>query len=431
MQFLSDYFSIQKSGSTIKTEVLAGITTFMAMSYILAVQPSLMAQVGMPADSVVVSTAILSAFATITMALYAKYPFALAPGMGPNIFFVYTLVGSTMFTWQQGLTLVLCSGIFFLLTTLLGLREAIARFLPSSIKLGIGATVGVFLIYLGLQFSGIITLSEEGMTLSNFSSPSTLLSLFAFFFMLLLHSRGIVGSLFIGIIITTLLGIPFGITQIPKEYLSMPPSITSIFFAFDFTGIVRIETVTFILLFFIGEFFDTLGTLFGLSAKAGFLDKEGNLPNVEKPFLVDAVSTILGSICGLTTVTTYIESASGLAIGGRTGLTAFVTGICFIVAIFFTPFMLMIPSAATAPCLILIGIVFLDGLRHVEFGKLEATIAPLSMVSVAIFTASISTGVAVGVILYTVSQIASGKIKEIHPGLYILCAIFIYYLATR
>ena len=428
--FLDNYFEISKRNSSFQKEIIGGITTFMAMAYILAVHPSLMKAANMPVGAVATGLAITAALSTIFMGIYSKYPFALAPGMGTNIFFAFTLVAGGVMSWQQGLSLVFLAGVLFLILTLFGFREAVAEALPSPIKLGIGSAVGMFLIYLGLKSSGIMSIGDGTISKGDFTSPPVLLSLVGLMIMIFFHIRKVKGDLLLGILITTLIGIPLGITKVPDSLMTLPPSVAPIFFKLDFRDLIRPETLPFIFVFFIGDFFSTLGTLLGVSSKAGFLDKDGNLPQIEKPFLVDAVATVGGSLFGITTITTFVESASGVGAGARTGFASIITGICFLLSLFFTPIMLMIPPQATAPCLIIIGFMLLDGLRHLNFGILDDTIAPLSMLTVTAFTASMSNGIAVGVIAYTFIQIVKGQYKKISPVMYILCVILIYYLIS-
>ncbi|MGL5722195.1 MAG: NCS2 family permease [Brevinema sp.] len=429
MALLDKYFGLSEHKTNVRTEFLAGTTNFMAMAYILAVQPSIMTAAGMPAPAVAVSVAIVAAISCIFMGLYSNYPFALAPGMGTNIFFAFTMVAGGIFTWQQGLSLIFLSGVIFLVTTVFGFREAIANFLPPSIKLGIGAVVGVFLLYLGLKSAGIVTADAQmGMVLGNMRAPSTLLAILGLVLTIFLHLHNVRGSLLIAIVIVTIIGIPMGITTVPTQFISTPPSIEPIFFKLDFMGLLKPELLPFIFVFFIGDFFDTLGTLMGVADKAGFLDKNGNLPKIERPFFVDACSTIIGSLFGLTTVTTYVESAAGVSAGGRTGLTSVFTGLLFLLGLFFTPIILMVPGVATAPCLILIGIMLLDSLRHINYGTLDDTIAPLFMVIITAFSSSIATGISFGVVLHCLIKVVKGEGKKVHPGLYVLTAVFLYYL---
>lgn len=431
-QYIEQYFQLKQNNTTFTREIIAGITTFMAMAYILAVQPSIMKDAGMPVEAVVVGTAIISALSTILMGIVAKYPFALAPGMGENILFTYVLVASGAFTWQQGMTVILCSGLLFLLLTVFGLREKVAELLPAPLKLGIGAVVGIFLINLGMLGTGIsVPEASHGFTLGNLSDKSVLLSILGFFLMTFLVIRKIHGGILLGIIAITLAGVLIGITTVPTQFISLPPSISSITFQYDFSEVFSFKTLPLFLVFFIGDFFGTLGTLLGVSAQGGYLDKDGNLPNINKPFIVDAIATVTGSMIGMTTVTTYVESATGISAGGRTGLTSVVTGICFIFALFFTPLILMIPQIATAPVLLLVGFMLLDSLQHISFGALDETLPPLSMLVFTIFTFNMTTGIAIGTLMYILMKLIKGEYKSISWGLYLLGCVFLYYIYTQ
>lgn len=431
-QTVEHYFQLKKNGTTISKEVIAGLTTFMAMAYILAVQPSIMKDAGMPVEAVVVGTAIISAFATILMGIVSRYPFALAPGMGENILFTYVLVVSGAFTWQQGMTVILFSGSLFLFLTLFGLREKVAELLPAPLKLGIGAVVGIFLINLGMLGTGLsATEGLHGFTLGNLSEPKVLLSIGGFFLMSYLVIRGIHGGILIGIFAVTVIGLFIGVTRIPEQFVSLPPSIAPIAFQYDFSKIFSFETLPLFLVFFIGDFFGTLGTLIGVSSQGGYLDKDGNLPDINKPFMVDAIATVTGSMVGMTTVTTYVESAAGISAGGRTGLTSVITGLCFVVALFFTPIILMVPQAATAPVLLLVGFMLLDSLQHINFGRLDETLPPLSMLVFTIFTFNMTTGIAIGTLLYIFIKWAKHEARSISWGLYALGGVFLYYIITQ
>ncbi|MGL5255041.1 MAG: NCS2 family permease [Brevinema sp.] len=429
--FLSKHFQLSENNTSVKKELLAGLTTFMAMAYILAVQPSIMKDAGMPVEAVAVATALISAIATIIMGLYAKYPFALAPGMGENFIFTYTLVLGVGLTWQQGMVVILLSGTLFLLLTLAGFREIVAKTLPYPLKIGIGGVVGIFLIYIGLTAAGISVVNDNGFALGNLSKKETLVSLIGFIVTLFLVIRKVPGALLIGILGITFACIPLGITQVPASLISMPPSIAPVFMQYDFAGVFNLKYLPFILVFFIGDFFGTLGTLLGISSHAGYLDKDGHLPRMDKAFTADAVSTMIGSAMGMTTVTTYVESAAGISTGGRTGLSSLVTGVCFLLALFFTPVVLMIPAVATAPVFIIIGFMLLDSLSHVKFGELDETIPPLSMIVFTVFTLNMTTGISVGVLLYIIIKLLKGNIKEIPVGLYLLGAVFTYYLVNQ
>ncbi|MGL5722664.1 MAG: NCS2 family permease [Brevinema sp.] len=429
--FWDRHFRLQENNTSVRKELLAGLTTFMAMAYILAVQPTVMKDAGMPVEAVAVATALISAIATIAMGLYAKYPFALAPGMGENFIFTYTLILGVGLSWQQGMAVILFSGTLFLILTLTGFREIVAQTLPYPLKLGIGAVVGIFLIYIGLTAAGISIVNDHGFALGNLSQKEPLLALVGFIVILFLVIRKVPGAMLIGILGITFAAIPLGITQVPSSLVSMPPSPAPVFFQFDFNGVFSPRNLPFILVFFIGDFFGTLGTLLGISSHAGYLDKDGNLPRMDKAFTVDALSTMVGSMFGMTTVTTYVESAAGISVGGRTGLSSVFTGLFFLLALLFTPLILMIPAVATAPVFIIIGFMLLDSLAHVKFGELDETIPPLSMVVFTVFTLNMTTGIAVGVLLYIIIKLLKGNLKQIPVGLYLLGLVFGYYLLNQ
>ena len=359
---LEKLFKLKEHNTNPKTEISAGIVTFMTMAYILVVQPSFMGAAGMDVGAVTVVTAILSAIFSLFMGLYTNLPFALAPAMGSNAFFAFTLVAGGVVSWQTGLGMVFISGVIFLLLSVLGLREVIVKLIPKNVKLAIGAAVGFYIVSLGFKNGGIMQV-DGSISMGDIKTPAVLLTIMGLCLLVFLMSRKVKGAVFIGIIATTIIGIPMGITQVPETLVSMPPSIEPIFMKLDIMGALKWSFFPLIFTFFVGDFFSTLGTLIGVSAKADLLDEEGNLPNIEKPFLVDSIATIVGALFGSTVVTTYIESASGVEEGGRTGLTAVSTAVCFALAIFITPIVGMIPNQATAPALIIIGLMMLSGLR--------------------------------------------------------------------
>ncbi|MDB2087235.1 NCS2 family permease [Clostridium paraputrificum] len=404
----------------------AGIVTFMTMAYILVVQPSFMGAAGMDVGAVTVVTAILSAIFSLFMGLYANLPFALAPAMGSNAFFAFTLVAGGVVSWQTGLGMVFISGVVFLLLSVLGLREVIVKLIPKNVKLAIGAAVGFYIVSLGFKNGGIMQI-DGSISMGDIKTPAVLLTIIGLCLLVFLMSRKVKGAVFIGIIATTIIGIPMGITQVPEALISMPPSIEPIFMKLDIMGALKWSFFPLIFTFFVGDFFSTLGTLIGVSAKADLLDEEGNLPNIEKPFLVDSIATIVGALFGSTVVTTYIESASGVEEGGRTGLTAVSTAVCFALAIFITPIVGMIPNQATAPALIIIGLMMLSGLKDIDFSDFTESFPAFATIAFTIFTNSISNGISMGIIAYMFTKVMAGKYKELNWGIYILSIPLILY----
>ena len=424
---LEKLFKLKEHKTNAKTEIAAGIVTFMTMAYILVVQPSFMGAAGMDVGAVTVVTAILSAMFSLFMGLYANLPFALAPAMGSNAFFAFTLVAQEKISWQTGLGMVFISGVIFLLLSILGLREVIVKLIPKNVKLAIGAAVGFYIVSLGFKNGGIMSIANGSISMGDVKTPGVLLTIIGLCLLVFLMSRKVKGAVFIGIIATTIIGIPMGITQVPETLVSMPPSIEPIFMKLDIMSALKWSFFPLIFTFFVGDFFSTLGTLIGVSAKADLLDEEGNLPNIEKPFLVDSIATIVGALFGSTVVTTYIESASGVEEGGRTGLTAVSTAVCFALAIFITPIVGMIPNQATAPALIIIGLMMLSGLKDIDFSDFTESFPAFATIAFTIFTNSISNGISMGIIAYMFTKVMAGKYKELNWGIYILSIPLILY----
>lgn len=425
--FLDKYFMISERKSNVKVELGAGLATFMTMSYILIVHPSIMKAAGMPQDQVFTVTALTSCIFTLLMGLYAKLPFALAPAMGSNAFLAFTLVGSGNITWQQGLAMNIISGIIFLIMSIFGFREVIVRFLPKSLKLGIGATVGIFLIELGFKNGSLMKVANNSISIGDITNPAAITALFGIAVTAVLSARKIKCDMLLGIVSATLIGIPLGVTKLPEKIISLPSGISDIAFKLDFSNILTIEVLPILFVFFVGDFFSTLGTLLGVSEKAGLLDENGDLPDIQKPFVVDALGTVVGAALGTTTITTFVESAAGVGAGGRTGLTSISTGILFFLSLFFSPLALMVPGAVTAPALIIMGVLMLGGMRNIEYDNFTESFPVFFMVVATAFTNSISNGVGAGIISYVVIKAGAGKAKEVSIGLYVLALIMVLY----
>lgn len=429
---IDSYFMLTERGSNYRTEILAGITTFMTMAYILIIHPSWMAAAGLDRGASVVVTALMSGLFSFLMGLYAKLPFSLAPGMGGNAFFAFTLVKGGIVPWEVGMGMVFVSGVVFVLLTLFGVREVIVRLVPRSIKFAIGAAVGIFIAYLGLRDAGLIAFTGSSIKAGSLHDPKAILSIAGLLITGVLLARKTPGGILLGILITALLGIPMGITKLPGSFFAMPASIDPIAFKLDILGALKVAYIPFMFTFFTGDFFSTLGTVLGVSQQAGLLDKDGNLPEIGKPFLVDAVGTVVGAAFGSTTITTFIESASGVEAGGRTGITAIVTSLCFFLAIFLVPLATCIPSQATAPALIIIGLMMMPGVRNIQFEDFTESFPAFMTILVTAFTASIANGISAGIILFTVMKVLSGRIREVHWGTYILCIpLVIYFMGLK
>ena len=414
MHFLEKHFHVTESGSTFRTELIAGITTFATMAYILIVQSSFMADAGMNGAGVMLMTAFLSGLATLAMSLYAGMPFALAPGMGTNAILAYTLVAQGICTWQQGLGIVFISGCFFVLLSLFKVREKVVETIPKVLKVGVGASVGAFLIRLSLANAKMINVSGSSFALNlNFADPAIRLSWIGLAITLVLYflrvrvngkTYHIRGSLLISIILITLIGIGMGQVRMPASIFTSNAlsNIGDVAFKLDIIGALKPGLFTFMLMFFMSDFFSTLGTALGVAGKAGMLDEDGNLPAIGRIFLVDSCATVAGALGGLTTITTYVESASGVEAGGRTGLTSLTTAVCFFLSMLFAPLFLMVPTAATAPALIIIGISMMQTLKDVDFKSVEWFPVGL-MIIVSIF-GGIANGIALGLVTYCLSH---------------------------
>ncbi|MGL5428980.1 MAG: NCS2 family permease [Cetobacterium sp.] len=411
---INSYFKLGEYNTTISTEITAGITTFMTMAYILIVQPMFMSAAGMDVKAVTIVTALLSALFSIIMGLYTNRPFAMAPAMGGNAFFAYTLVAGGLVSWEVAMGMVFLSGIGFLLLTLLGLRGLIVEAIPKNLKFAIGVAVGFFVAMVGFKNGGIMNIANGTITMGSIDNPNTILSLIGLFVTIGLVLNKVKGGVLIGIVITTLLGIPMGITQIPESFFSMPPSISSIAFKLDIMGALKFAFLPLIFTFFVGDFFCTLGTLLGVSAQAGLLDEDGNLPEVDKPFLVDSVATIVGALFGSTTITTFLESAAGVEAGGRTGLTAISTGICFIFTIFLTPIVYIIPSAATAPALIFIGILMMTSIKYIDMEDMTEFVPAAITIMFTVFTDNMASGMSMGIISHVIIKVLTRRHRELN-----------------
>ncbi|MDW0108795.1 NCS2 family permease [Sporosarcina aquimarina] len=425
-------FKLKEYGTTPRTEVIAGLTIFMTMLYVLIVVPAMLDNAGLPKGPATVAVILMTGIVTIIMGLYSNRPFALAPGLGSVAFLSVTLVLAEGIPWQTGMGMVFISGILFVLFTLLGLRKLIVRLMPPAIKLSIGAGVGLFIALIGFRSAGLVVASEKSnsLQLGDLSSPNAILALVGFFIMAVLLARKVRGHLLIGIVLVTIIGIPLGITKLPTSVFSMPESIAPVAFKLDILDALKLEYFPFLLAFFIPDFFSSLGTMLGVGGKGNMLDKNGDLPQIDKPFLIDAGGTTLGSLFSVPVMTTYVESAAGVEAGGRTGMTAVTTGILFLLTIFITPLIMIIPTEATAPALILVGLTMLSAVRNINFEEVTESLPAFMTIVITIFTFNFGNGIAAGIIIYVLVKALSGRHKEIHPGLYVLTVPLILYFIT-
>lgn len=427
--FLEGLFNLRANGTTVRTEILAGITTFMTMAYIIIVNPSILGNAGMDVGAVMVATCLGTALGTLIMALYANYPFAMAPGMGLNAFFAFTVVLGMGIDWRVALGAVFIDGVIFLLLTLTKVRQAIINSVPMSLKLATGVGIGLFIAFIGLQEAGLIVKNDATLvSLGNISSPNVLLSLFGLAVMGLLLARRVKGSLLLGILITSVAGMLFGITPHPKgigDIIGAPPSLAPTFMQMDILGALNIGLLTVIFTFTFVDMFDTAGTLIGVSTKAGFLNEKGELPRAGQALLADALGTIGGAIFGTSTVTTYIESASGVAEGGRTGLTAVTVAVLFLLSLFFAPLVKLIPAAATAPALIIVGLFMMEPVVKINFQDYTEAIPAFLTIIMMPLAYSIAEGLVFGVLAFVILKLLAGKAKDISLTMYILAILFI------
>ncbi|MGM0396683.1 MAG: NCS2 family permease [Bacillota bacterium] len=427
---MEKFFMLKEHNTNVKTEILAGITTFMTMAYILAVNPGILSATGMDAGGVFTATTISAIVATLIMALYAKYPFALASGMGLNAFFAFTVVlGPMGKSWQFALTAVLIEGLIFILLSVLKAREAIFDSIPLNLKHAVSVGIGLFIAFLGLSGAGVVQ-SGEGtiVTLGNLTSGPAAVTIIGIIITGYLLSRKVSGAILIGIIASTIIGIPMGVTIIPVGFsiISLPPSVADVAFKFvGFEEIFTLEMFVVVFTFLFVDIFDTVGTLAGVSSKAGMLDENGRLPRVGKALMADAVGTIFGACLGTSTVTTYVESAAGVAEGGRTGLTALSTAAMFTVALFFAPLFTMIPTAATAPALVIVGLFMMSPITKMDFVDFTESIPAFLTIVMMPFAYSIADGIVFGMVSYVVLKLLTGRTKEVSKVMWFLAVLFV------
>ncbi|WP_288678848.1 NCS2 family permease [uncultured Clostridium sp.] len=424
---MEKFFKLKENNTDVKTEFIAGLTTFMTMAYILIVNPSILSAAGMDQGAVFTATALSAVIATLIMGLYAKLPFAQAPGMGLNAFFAYTIVIQMGYSFEFALTAVLLEGIIFILLTIFNVREAIVDSIPKGIKNAISVGIGLLISLIGLEGAGIVVHTDGGtiVSLGNIVSGSGLLAIIGLLITSVLIAKNVKGALFIGMIITAIIGIPMGITPMPSKIISMPPSIAPTFFKFDFHNIFSLDMVIALFTLLFMDMFDTIGTLVGVATKAKMLDKNGKVPNIKKALFSDAVGTTLGAFLGTSTVSTFVESASGVAEGGRTGLTAVSTAFMFFLALFFAPLFAIITPAVTASALVLVGLFMIEPIKEIDLHDFTEAIPAFLTIIMMPFAYSISDGIVFGVISYIILKLFTGKRKEISLTTVILGLVFL------
>ena len=423
---LKRLFGFDHTKTTIRREIVAGITTFLTMSYILAVNPTMFGLLdGMPSGAVFTSTTLAAIIGCLAMAFLGKLPFGLAPGMGLNAFFVYSVCLGMGYSWQFALTAVFIEGIIFILLTLGNIREAIVNAIPQSLRNAIGAGIGLFIAFIGLSSAGVVIHDDATLVaLGDITSGSALLALIGLIITSLLYMRNVPGSILIGILITMIIGVFMGVTEF-KGVVSHPESIAPIFCKFEFENVFTLDMLVVVLTFLFIDMFDTVGTLVGVCTKANMIDRDGKIYRIKQAFMADAIATTAGAVLGTSTTTTYIESAAGVAQGGRSGLTAFSVAVCFAIALFFSPLFLSIPAAATAPALIIVGLLMLEPVAKIQWHDFTEAIPAFICVIMMPFTYSISNGILLGMIAYVVINVMSGKYKKISTTMYILALLFV------
>ena len=443
MEFLERRFKLKENGTNAKTELYAGLTTFMTMAYILIVNPSLLSVAGMDSGAVLSATAIGAAIGTICMALFSNYPFALAPGMGLNAYFAYTVVLQMGYSWQMALAAVFVEGIIFIISSLVIAREALFNSIPKAIKSSTGVGIGLYIAFIGMQNAKIIVNEDSTLvTLGNVTDISVLLALIGVVITMVLVIKKVKGALFFGILITYVIGIICELTGIyvvnpeagvysiiPTGIVSAPPSLAPGFMKMDFSNVFSMDFLIVMFSFLFVDIFDTLGTLMGVSSKAGYLDKDGKLPKIKGALLADAIGTTAGAVLGTSTVTTFIESASGVAEGGRTGLTSFIVGILFLVSLLFSPIIMSIPSFATAPALIVVGLFMMEQVVKINFSDYTEGFPAFMTIIMMVVGYSISTGLVFGILSYVLLKLLCGRAKELNPVIIVVAILFVIKLA--
>lgn len=426
--FLQKTFGLNPAKHSVRTEIIAGITTFLTMAYILAVNPSIFSALesqGMPTNAVFTATALAAIVGCLVMSIYAQKPFGLAPGMGLNAFFVYTVCLAMGHPWQMALTAIFLEGILFILLTVTNVRKLIVDAIPVTMKRAIGAGIGLYIAFIGLKSAGIIVNSEAtSVALGSFSEPAVILSIIGFLITSVLVILNVKGGMLLGIIATTLIGIPMGVTNF-NGVMSTPPSIAPIFCQFEWSQILSWDMVAIVFTFLFIDMFDTIGTVVGVSVKSGMVDKDGNVDGINKVLMADAVATVAGAVFGTSTTTTYIESASGVSEGGRTGLTSFTIAVCFAIALMFSPLFLAIPGAATGPVLFIVGVMMASPVRDIDWSDYSEAIPAFVTMLLMPLAYSISDGIMLGMITYTLLNALAGKLKKVSVMMWILAVLFI------
>jgi AGZA family xanthine/uracil permease-like MFS transporter len=433
MNAITRFFEIEQRGSTVGREVIAGLTTFTTMSYIVVVNPAILAAAGIPEKASFVATVLAAVFGCVLMGVYANRPFAIAPYMGENAFIAFTVCKMLGYKWETALAAIFIAGIAFILLTVLKLRQWIVEGVPTSLRYSFAVGIGFFLTFIGLNQTGLVALGVDGAPVKagHLTSHPVLVAIFGFVLISILVIRKFPGAILIGIVVTAIVAFLTKVAAPPQQIVSMPPSVMPIVWKLDFRGALTWESFPIVLTIFIMAFVDTMGTLIGLSARAGFLDEHGNLPQIERPMLVDALSTCFSPAMGTTTSGAFVESATGIESGGRTGLTVLVVALCFLLTLFFAPFVASIPAQAYGPALIIVGLFMLAPITKIDFTDFTESIPSFATVMLMSFTFNIAIGITAGFVLYPLCKIVAGKARDLKPGLWVLAGLsllfFVFY----
>ena len=434
MEFLSNYFKFKEKETNLKSETIGGITTFLTMAYALFLIPSVLAEAGMPQGSVFVATGLAAALGTLIMGIFANFPMGLAPGVGLNAFFAYSVCLGMGIKWEVALSGVLASGIIFLIISATGLREMIIKAIPTNLKFAVSAGIGLFIAFIGLKNAGIVVANSATFVgLGDLTDPTVLLSIFGVIAISIFMVRGSKIAIFLGMGLTAIVGMITGLIDIPTSVISMPPSMAPTFGAAikNLGNIFNPEMILVIFTFLFMDFFDTAGTLVAVGSKVGLLKKDGSIENGSKALLADSVATCIGSIFGTTNTTSYVESLSGASVGAKTGFSSVVVGGLFLVSLFFSPLLTVITSAVTAPALIIVGSLMCSSLKEIEWERSEIAIPSFLTILLMPLTYSIGEGIACGFLTYVILMIFKGKTKKVHPVMYVLALLFVIYFAIR
>ena len=430
-KWLEKQFQLSSYGTNVKTELLAGLTTFVTMAYVLATVPSLLGNAGLDRNVMFTAMILLIILTTCAMAFYTNRTFALAPGLG-SVGIVASMISNEGISAPVAAGVIFWSGVLFILISFLGLREAVVRTIPVSLKQAVSAGIGLFIALLGAKNCGLIVADADknNLAFGDLASPSVIVAVIGFIILLVIRTRNVPGGMILAILITTVIGIPFGVTELPSSPFSLPAGIGSQFMNIDFIGALDFAYIPFLIALFIPDFFSTFGTVLGVGAKAGYLDEDGNLPGIDKCFKVDAIATSFGALFGMPSMTTYLESSAGVEAGGKTGLTVIFTSIFFALSLFLSPLALIIPSAATGPILIFIGINMLSSMSKIHYEDLTEAVPAFICIAFTIFANNIANGICAAIPAYFIMKIAAGKVKELSPVMYIMVAVCLLYFYT-